>query len=590
MQQTWRQETSLQRLKRRLALVGQQLRLHASFLAWSEELACSTSAWQATTQGLLAQKYALVRRSSRLRRLANQKSAIPGMSENVSPNKQTRLEGKKGGREEGGSEDDLVRQQARSPPVSHQQRLVLKRWWQFLARYASGSGTWKQETLNDNAMVAVSGLEPACGKTAYEPAAEAKENDESRYSTAMGSTIGAGPLYLSALDQAMALRPSMPIAVLDTAFQPLHEQPAFLRSFQDCDDDMEPLSESLLSSGTHRQRVAGEPLRNSYNTTSITESNQPGAAGHNDSLKPHEHGSEHMLQQLKESKIKATGARFQEPAAPTPLKTTLRDQYPISTPLRRDAIDEDDEGMWDGTGGDILRSTSARFQEPAAPTPFKTTLRDQYPIATPLRGDAIDEDDGGVGAGTGVEEVRRATGARFQEPAAPTPLKTTLRDQYPISTSRRGDAIDEDDEGKESSTEIDEQAVLGLEISMAPEFQARGFTPLKRAVSRDYPVNTRRQALVALPLQSTTPIKLLELAMPAAKANVHGRGDTVLVEQPRPTPYAQMTKVLVARYWSHLVSLLRLLSFSLPCSLLYDMHFAFAPPKQQGMLSRVCTF
>ena len=538
MQQTWRQETSLQRLKRRLALVGQQLRLHASFLAWSEELACSTSAWQATTQGLLAQKYALVRRSSRLRRLANQKSAIPGMSENVSPNKQTRLEGKKGGREEGGSEDDLVRQQARSPPVSHQQRLVLKRWWQFLARYASGSGTWKQETLNDNAMVAVSGLEPACGKTAYEPAAEAKENDESRYSTAMGSTIGAGPLYLSALDQAMALRPSMPIAVLDTAFQPLHEQPAFLRSFQDCDDDMEPLSESLLSSGTHRQRVAGEPLRNSYNTTSITESNQPGAAGHNDSLKPHEHGSEHMLQQLKESKIKATGARFQEPAAPTPLKTTLRDQYPISTPLRRDAIDEDDEGMWDGTGGDILRSTSARFQEPAAPTP----------------------------------------------------LKTTLRDQYPISTSRRGDAIDEDDEGKESSTEIDEQAVLGLEISMAPEFQARGFTPLKRAVSRDYPVNTRRQALVALPLQSTTPIKLLELAMPAAKANVHGRGDTVLVEQPRPTPYAQMTKVLVARYWSHLVSLLRLLSFSLPCSLLYDMHFAFAPPKQQGMLSRVCTF
>jgi hypothetical protein len=168
MQQTWRQETSLQRLKRRLALVGQQLRLHASFLAWSEELACSASAWQATTQGLLAQKYALVDRSSKLRRLANQKSAFPGMSENVSPNKQTGLEGEKGAREEGGSDDDLVRHQARSSPVSHQQRLVLKRWWQFLARYANGSGRWKQETLTDTAMVAVSGLEPACRKSAGE--------------------------------------------------------------------------------------------------------------------------------------------------------------------------------------------------------------------------------------------------------------------------------------------------------------------------------------------------------------------------------------------------------------------------------------
>lgn len=219
-QQTWRQETSLQRLKRKLTLVGQQSRTMDSFSAWSEALACSKSAWlwQTTTKGLLAQKYDLIYRSSRFCRVQNQKSAFLGtqMPGIVSLRKHIIPKCEE--------VDRLHRQQATSSPVSHHQRLVLKRWWQFLARYAERSALGpEKKTWQDSAVAAVGGLEP-CRRTIAHDRVIDKGNDESRYSTAMDYTIGAGPLYLSALDQATFPCPSMPIPILDTAFQPVPQQ------------------------------------------------------------------------------------------------------------------------------------------------------------------------------------------------------------------------------------------------------------------------------------------------------------------------------------------------------------------------------
>lgn len=219
-QQMWRQETSLQRLKRKLTLAGQQSRTIDSFSAWSEALACSKSAWlwHNTTKGLLAQKYDLIYRSSRFCRVHNQRSAFLGtqMPGIVPPKKHTMPKCEK--------LDRFHRQQATSSPVSHHQRLVLKRWWQFLARYADSSALGpEKETRRNTNIAVVSGLEPCRREIAHDRAID-KGNDESRYSTAMDSTIGAGPLYLSALDQATFPCSSMPIPVLDTAFQPLPQQ------------------------------------------------------------------------------------------------------------------------------------------------------------------------------------------------------------------------------------------------------------------------------------------------------------------------------------------------------------------------------
>ena len=63
-------------------------------------------------------------------------------------------------------------------------------------------------------------------------------------------------------------------------------------------------------------------------------------------------------------------------------------------------------------------------------------------------------------------------------------------------------------------------------------------------MSRDYPVNTRRQALASLPLQSSTPLKFLELAIPTVRAKL-GLDDRHLQEA-RPLHFAHMTEVPVA--------------------------------------------
>jgi len=173
MMQTWHQETSIQHLKRKLTQHGQQLRLGESFLVWSNALVRGPSAsmWQTTTQRLLVQKYDLVGASRHLCR-ANQSTVSQAMSENQSPNK-------------------LALQNHKDSPVSHQQR----KWMQFLARKT-------EKDMQGNL-------------------------DESSFLEGMGSTIGAGPLYLSALDQGSAIpRRAMSGAAGDTALLPLFEERA----------------------------------------------------------------------------------------------------------------------------------------------------------------------------------------------------------------------------------------------------------------------------------------------------------------------------------------------------------------------------
>ncbi len=173
MIQTWRQETSIQHLKRKLTQDGQQLRLGESFLMWSSALARGQSAslWQTTTQRLLVQKYDLVG-SSRHRGRARRTTVSQAVSENQSPNK-------------------LALRNQKGSPVSHHQR----KWMQFLAR----------KTENDMQ----------------------NNPDESSFLGGMGSTIGAGPLYLSALDQGSVVpRRAMSGAAGDTALLPLFEERA----------------------------------------------------------------------------------------------------------------------------------------------------------------------------------------------------------------------------------------------------------------------------------------------------------------------------------------------------------------------------
>ena len=182
-------------------------------------------------------------------------------------------------------------------------------------------------------------------------------------------------------------------------------------------------------------------------------------------------------------------------------------------------------------GGDLIRSgfgahaTSSRQQlmEASSATPLRKTLSIQYPLveeeAFEDAEDAIESEPAGT-VETGEHDVDTGCQSsqsrpvqygqseklteviyskeweirnRIQRKSSFDLLNTITH----VSPKR---ALHIENGGVCSSVEEDSNCHKGQarEISIRPVFQPRGYTPLRKAVSRKYPVNTRREALSAL--------------------------------------------------------------------------------------------
>ena len=161
----------------------------------------------------------------------------------------------------------------------------------------------------------------------------------------------------------------------------------------------------------------------------------------------------------------------------TPLRSKIAFQYPAIT----EACEAEHDGEWarqSGTlrlpveqeSGEVERMRSTMPEVEA--TPLRSKIAFQYPAITEAYEDA--GRDGGTEPEIGDVERLRST---LREVAA-TPLRSNTRFQYPAIAEAYEEA------GQEGEA---------LEISVMPLMQPRGYTPLSKAVSRHYPINSRKQ-------------------------------------------------------------------------------------------------
>ena len=286
------------------------------------------------------------------------------------------------------------------------------------------------------------------------------------------------------------------------------------------DDDMDPISESLLSSGTKRQAMLTPDT-----LTGTSDSRGNKSSGDQISSQSNMLIKTRLMFIANDNDSTANGI---EPrsihAVPTPLKSRVAAQYssdrqavgptlfPLPATLFRPMVRTQDTVE--------LEWMQCKMPEPEA-TPLRSSVQFQYPME--------DEEDGGAETGAGDIEGRRS---RLREVDA-TPLRSTIRFQYPIEEEGEEDGGAEtgagDIEGRRSrlreiwfqypEVAIDEagQDVMGvepvreaLEISNKPMIEPRGYTPLSKVVSRRYPINSRVKR------EESTPI-----AMPVGGPSFH---------------------------------------------------------------------
>jgi hypothetical protein len=271
------------------------------------------------------------------------------------------------------------------------------------------------------------------------------------------------------------------------------------------DDDMDPISESLLSSGTRRQAMltsdtltgtsdsrgnksSGDEISSQSNM--LIKTRLMFSANDNDStangIEPR---SIHAVPTPLKSRVAAQYSSDREAVGPilfplpaTQLRPMVRTQDSVevewmrckmpeteATPLRgsvRFQYPIEEEGEEDGgaeIGAGDIEGRRSRLREVDA-TPLRSTIRFQYPI------EEEGEEDGGAEIGAGDIEGRRS---RLREVDA-TPLRSTIRFQYPI-----------EEEGEEDGgAEIGAGDIEGRR-SRLREVDA---TPLRSTIRFQYPI------------------------------------------------------------------------------------------------------
>ena len=228
------------------------------------------------------------------------------------------------------------------------------------------------------------------------------------------------------------------------------------------DDDMDPISESLLSSGTRRQAMlTSDTLTGTSDSRGNKSSGDQNISQSNMLIKTrlmfsandnHSTTQDSVEVDRTQDSVEVEWMRCKMPETEaTPLRGSVRFQYPME--------DEEDGGAETGAGD--MEGRRSRLREVDA-TPLRSTIRFQYPI------EEEGEEDGGAETGAGDMEGRRS---RLRE----------VWFQHPES------AIDEAGQDV-MGVEPDREA---LEISVKPMIEPRGYTPISKVVSRRYPINSR---------------------------------------------------------------------------------------------------
>ena len=247
------------------------------------------------------------------------------------------------------------------------------------------------------------------------------------------------------------------------------------------DDDMDPISESLLSSGTRRQAMlTSDTLTGTSDSRGNKSSGDQNISQSNMLIKTrlmfsandnHSTTQDSVEVDRTQDSVEVEWMRCKMPETEaTPLRGSVRFQYPME--------DEEDGGAETGAGD--MEGRRSRLREVDA-TPLRSTIRFQYPI------EEEGEEDGGAETGAGDIEGRRS---RLRE----------IWFQYPEV------AIDEAGQDVMGVEPVRE----ALEISNKPMIEPRGYTPLSKVVSRRYPINSRVKR------EESTPI-----AMPVGGPSFH---------------------------------------------------------------------